>query len=351
MKINYLSSKIIVFFILILPNLLNAQLGINSDNSAPSTNAMLDVKSSTKGILIPRVGSDLSSPTEGLLYYNTTGHNFRYYDGTAWQNALFGNQWNINGSKISYSAGNVGIGVPDALYKLHIGGTFHSEGYMTTNGYLGIGGYPLFKLNIFDGSLAITNTTDSKTWTLSYNSGGNYLQLNESGVQRMFFQNGGNVGIGVNPIYPLDVAGTVRAGNNLRADENLYVEGSAYIEGPAYVNGTKGVAYNGLDDNNIKIVRFVTPIPAEWGDDPGEEYPIPAHGSRSITIDLPAGFTSVPLVMVASQHSTFGDVGELYRAILVIHGCTTTQCSGKIINTDNTAIDYWIRWNLIAMQF
>lgn len=120
MKINQLIKKIIVISLFFTPFTILSQLGINSDNSAPHPSSMLDVKSATKGVLIPRVASDLASPTEGLLYYNTTGHNFRYYDGAAWQNALFGNQWNVNGTNISYSLGNVGIGTNTPVSALNI---------------------------------------------------------------------------------------------------------------------------------------------------------------------------------------------------------------------------------------
>jgi hypothetical protein len=347
MKKNNLSLKKLIF-LLFFPTVIFAQLGVNSDNSAPSTNAMLDVKSATKGVLIPRVGADLASPTEGLLYYNTTGHNFRYYDGTAWQNALFGNQWNINGSKISYSLGNVGIGNTNPLYNLDINGTLHTEGYGYIDGFLSVGGnaiYPSYKLQVNDGSMAIYNSGEGKVWTLNYASGLGLRVLEDGLNARMTFENGGNVGIGMSPAYKLDVAGAIRSSGNIQTQANLAVTGSATI------NGGKGVAYNLLDDNNIKIARFVTPQPSPWGMDPMYPYPISAHGSREITIDLPAGFTSTPTVMVASQHSTGGSVGELYRAILVIYNCNTTQCTGKIINTDNSAIDYWVRWNLVAMQF
>ena len=318
----------------------------------PYSTSILDIRSSTKGVLFPRVGADLASPTEGLLYYNTTGHNFRYYDGTAWQNALFGNQWNVNGTKISYSLGNVGIGVVDPIFQLDVAGAFHTTGNIQADGYVGIGGSPNYKLNIFDGSLAFTNSTDAKTWTFNYNSTNNGLQFNEDGVSsRLNIENGGNVGIGVvNPAYKLDVAGNIHTSSGLVVDGNAAFNGSASVDGPMTVNSGGGVAYNNLSSNNIKIARFVTPQPAAWGTSPAE-YPIPAHGSREITITLPAGFTSTPAVMVASQHSTGGDAGELYRAILVIYNCNTTQCTGKIINTDNTAIDYWVRWNLVAMQF
>ena len=53
-------------------------VGINDDGSTPHASAMLDVKSITKGLLIPRVAltatntaSPLSSPATSLLVYNT----------------------------------------------------------------------------------------------------------------------------------------------------------------------------------------------------------------------------------------------------------------------------------------
>jgi hypothetical protein len=155
----------------------------------------------------------------------------------------------------------------------------------------------------------------------------------------MTFDNGGNIGIGTNaPAYKLDVVGAIRASGNIQTQGDLSVTGDATVNGG-------GVAYNGLSTNNIKIARFVTPQPAAWA--------IPAHGSVDWEFNLPAGFTSTPVVMVASQHSSGGTAGELYRVILVIHGCSiaTNKCNAKVINTDNTAIDYWVRWNLIAMQF
>jgi hypothetical protein len=56
----------------------NAQsVGINSDGSAPNSSAMLDVSSTTKGFLAPRMTSAqrtvITSPVAGLLVYQTDG--------------------------------------------------------------------------------------------------------------------------------------------------------------------------------------------------------------------------------------------------------------------------------------
>ncbi len=64
-------------------------VGINSDGSAPNSSAMLDVKSSTKGLLAPRMTAAergaIGSPATGLLVYQTDAPaGFYYYTGSGW---------------------------------------------------------------------------------------------------------------------------------------------------------------------------------------------------------------------------------------------------------------------------
>jgi len=68
----------------------NAQVSINTDGTDPDGSAMLDVKSSDKGMLIPRMTQAqmeaITSPATGLMIYQTdetTG--FWYYDGSVWE--------------------------------------------------------------------------------------------------------------------------------------------------------------------------------------------------------------------------------------------------------------------------
>lgn len=69
---------------------LDAQVSINEDNSTPDASAILDVKSTDKGVLIPRMttGQRTSiaggTPTTGLLVYDTSTASFWYYDSTTW---------------------------------------------------------------------------------------------------------------------------------------------------------------------------------------------------------------------------------------------------------------------------
>ncbi|RUA25138.1 MAG: hypothetical protein DSY76_06885, partial [Bacteroidetes bacterium] len=76
---------------------MQAQNGVaisTSSSAAPHASAILDVQSTTQGMLIPRVNiTDLStadpvtSPATSLMVYNsntTTGPGFFYWDGSAW---------------------------------------------------------------------------------------------------------------------------------------------------------------------------------------------------------------------------------------------------------------------------
>ena len=67
---------------------LPAQVGINSNNSAPDPSAMLDVKSTTKGLLPPRMNSAqrdaVVSPAAGLLIFNTDCNDVQLFNGAGW---------------------------------------------------------------------------------------------------------------------------------------------------------------------------------------------------------------------------------------------------------------------------
>lgn len=61
--------------------------------TTPNTNAVLDITSSTKGLLTPRLTAaqrttltaTLSAATNGLIIYNLTTLKFNYWDGTQWK--------------------------------------------------------------------------------------------------------------------------------------------------------------------------------------------------------------------------------------------------------------------------
>ena len=83
--------KKVSFFILLLTikfGLLYSQVAISKDNSQADNSAMLEVKSTTKGFLIPRLTTAernaIASPAVGLMIYNTDAKTWNVYNGTSW---------------------------------------------------------------------------------------------------------------------------------------------------------------------------------------------------------------------------------------------------------------------------
>src|SRR6185436_1789022 len=80
----FLSLQVFVFFS-------TAQnVAINNDGSNPHSSAILDIKSSTKGLLIPRTSTTsriaIVNPAKGLMLYDTTTSSFWFHNGSAWVN-------------------------------------------------------------------------------------------------------------------------------------------------------------------------------------------------------------------------------------------------------------------------
>ena len=87
--------------------------------------------------------------------------------------------------------GNVGLGVLNPISRLHMRGE-------------------------------MSFSSSSKTWQLAYDSVNHYFYIDELGVaRRLFIKDGGKVGIGMNPVHNLDVAGTIRGSTDILASRFL----------------------------------------------------------------------------------------------------------------------------------
>ncbi len=94
---------------------INAQVAITTDGSSADGSAMLDVKSTDKGMLVPRVAltgttdvTTIGSPATSLLVYNTATAGdvtpgFYYWNGTAWTPM-------VGSSPTTYSIGDFALG-------------------------------------------------------------------------------------------------------------------------------------------------------------------------------------------------------------------------------------------------
>ncbi len=95
--------------------------------SPPNSSAQLDVQSTTKGMLIPRMSSVqrnlIPSPAIGLLVYDNTTGSFWFRNGFRWLELVDSSNtiWSKQGSNVYVNNGeNVGIGTFTPDVKLHV---------------------------------------------------------------------------------------------------------------------------------------------------------------------------------------------------------------------------------------
>ncbi len=86
---NFTKMFLAVCMITVFAFSVHAQsVGINSDGTAPDNSAILDVKSTSKGFLPPRMTRAervaITSPVAGLMVFNTTTNCLEFYNGTIW---------------------------------------------------------------------------------------------------------------------------------------------------------------------------------------------------------------------------------------------------------------------------
>ncbi|MBK7855495.1 MAG: hypothetical protein IPJ79_11870 [Bacteroidetes bacterium] len=93
-KLDRLITGLFVLIICFLLFLSAASFGQNVgiNNPTPDASALLDLTSSDKGILVPRMSTAqrtaISSPATGLLVYDTSTNDFWFYDGSSWRQML-----------------------------------------------------------------------------------------------------------------------------------------------------------------------------------------------------------------------------------------------------------------------
>jgi len=117
--VRKIRSVFIVLTLILLAN--SAMFGQNiaitdDDGYSAHSSAMLDVKSDSKGLLIPRLTTiqrtTIPSPATGLLVFDTSESVFYYYNGAEWINLSEGQIWTVNSNYVllSDSTSRVGIG-------------------------------------------------------------------------------------------------------------------------------------------------------------------------------------------------------------------------------------------------
>ncbi len=132
----FMFEKILFYLLFSLPTIVIAQ-SIGIGTTTPDTSAILDVKSTTKGFLMPRMNTTqrdaIVNPTQGLQIYNTDDRCRDTYDGSKWAKSC---DMKIIGASSPADGwfSKPGFGVYGRAYA--VGFSINSKGYIGT-GYDG----------------------------------------------------------------------------------------------------------------------------------------------------------------------------------------------------------------------
>ncbi|MES2795335.1 MAG: hypothetical protein V4683_05180 [Bacteroidota bacterium] len=113
--------QLFTVFLIVFSKKTFCQVGINSTGAAPAANAILDIASPNKGLLIPRVTTPnrIVLSGEGMVVFDTDTKTFWFHNGTTWVN-----NWVNSGNNIyNGNSGNVGIGTNNPTTKLDLNGS------------------------------------------------------------------------------------------------------------------------------------------------------------------------------------------------------------------------------------
>lgn len=247
-------KKYLFLLAIMLPSLLFAQsVGVNADGSPPDNTAMLDIKSNSKGLLIPRLTTAqrtaIVSPAIGLTVFDTDTYSNWIFRGDVngnWVELLHSldKHWNRTGTNIfTTNTGNVGIGTSTPADKLTINATDPSISFLnggTAKGFLKAEG------------------NNIKLGTNNLNTTGN-LVFNIRGTDRMTIADDGNVGIGISsPVSKFQVVNGYEADLSTdgylmlgsKTSTNIVIDNNEIM---ARNNGTASHLYLQNEGGNVTI--------------------------------------------------------------------------------------------------
>jgi len=278
----------------------NAQsLAINTDGSTANTSALLDIKSTDKGVLIPRMSrterNAIASPATGLLIFQNGPDSigFHYYDGTKWTWLVSNSNadslaWRTKGNTGTTDAANF-IGTIDDVplnikvnnqrsgriassgetFVGYLAGNVNTSGYSTGVGYLALSSNTSGNDNTAIGREAMrsnttgaANTATGKDALLTNTTGNSNVAV---GYQALVNNTTGsnNTGIGTNALRGNTTAvnntalGYNAMRNNTTGSENVAIGTDALVSN---LTGIKNVAIAGASlysntsgDQNVGI--------------------------------------------------------------------------------------------------
>jgi hypothetical protein len=186
--------------------LFSQNVAINTDGTAPNASAMLDIKSTTRGLLIPRMTTlqrtAIVAPAQGLKVFDINTRSFHFYNGTQWVEiaSATANFWLVNGVNAYNNTGFAGLGTNIPASRLHIVGNEAAIPLRIQNklvtGQTGIHFYN--SSNALMGQIGFGNISSPAFANSFYagSSGNAPFIFTTSNIERMRIDNAGGISIG-----------------------------------------------------------------------------------------------------------------------------------------------------------
>jgi hypothetical protein len=227
---------------------LDAQ-NIGLGTTSPHPSALLDVKSTNKGVLIPRMSNfqriGIPAPANGLLVYDTVYNELYHYEGSKWVSILNSTYWfrPTNRSRFGNTSDSVGIGTISPTNRLDVNGNIRtrntliaddnvvatwvvSAGALTSSGNLFVDGPSSLNGTVTASSGIITNgdiIVNNSGAILQLRNGSNdnrgFLQLNTDDIRlgtnvgnifgRVILRLNGNNRVVISPTGDMDLDGNI----------------------------------------------------------------------------------------------------------------------------------------------
>lgn len=350
-----MKKLLIILFVVMTTNIFSQGVAINTDSSNPDASAILDVKATDKGVLVPRMTqaqkNAIASPATGLLIYQSDGTSgFYYYDGSTWvRTATSTNATYTAGTGIGVSGNVITNTSPDQTVNLTGGGatsvtgTYPNFTISSTDNNSGgsVTSVGLSLPSIFSVSNSPVTTSGTLTGTLDNQSVNTVLAgptTGSSGAPTFRTL--------VSADIPSGSSNYIQNGTSVQTSANYNIDGNGTLGGDINVNGSD-INGPGISGGSSGILRVNSNTDVRIALDKD------ANGSQSFDVTNDGGSTAVFSVTEAGNVTANGYVrmleagttptyytalqsGDLTGANLTLTLPTSAGTNGQLMQTNGS---------------